>query len=268
MTQIIGAICDKGKKALAISDRMITTSDLSLAFEHESRKMDELSTNCIALTAGSALIHEPIFRNVCAELEGKTKPKISEVVEELVTEFQKLRKKKIQDEIFNQVALTLNQFYENQSQFHDAIIMRLTDRMEKYRLDLHILVIGVDSEGAHIHRISDPGSSMPFEPLGFCCIGTGQRHADVAFAYRRYTPSLPLRKALFIAYEAKKRGEMAGGVGRSTDVAIIDAEKCRFLSSDFIKELDRIYGLMESQRVTYGKEIDEAIEGLEIGETE
>lgn len=47
MTQIIGAICDDRKTALAISDRMITTSDLSLSFEHEIPKMDEITSNCI-----------------------------------------------------------------------------------------------------------------------------------------------------------------------------------------------------------------------------
>lgn len=264
MTQIIGAICDNSKRALAISDRMITTSDLSLSFEHETPKIDELATNCIALTAGSALIHAPIFTNVCAKLREKTKPKISEVVDELVNEFQNLRTKNIQNEIFSEVALTIGQFYQNQKQFHDAIIMRLTDKMEKYSLDLYILVVGVDSEGAHIYRIHDPGTSMPFDALGFCCIGTGQRHADVTFAYRRYTPSLPLRKALFVAYEAKKRAEMAGGVGKSTDITIVDGKKCKCLPQDVVEELEKIYNLMESERVTYGKEVEEAIEGIHV----
>jgi len=264
MTQIIGAICDGGKTALAISDRMITTSDLSLSFEHEIPKIDKITSNCIALTAGSALIHAPIFSNVRAKLEGKSRPKISEVVDEFVNEFQALRVKNMQNEIFSEVALTIQQFYKMQQQLHDAVVMRLTDKMEKYRIDLHILIVGVDSEGGHIHLVRDPGTSIPFDALGFCCIGTGQRHADVTFAYRRYTPSLPLKRALFIAYEAKKRAEMAGGVGKLTDITIIDSEKCKFLSQNVVKELENAFNLMESERVIYGKEVDEAIEGIHI----
>jgi hypothetical protein len=170
----------------------------------------------------------------------------------------------MQNEIFGEVALTIKQFYEMQQQLHDAVVMRLTDKMEKYSIDLHILVVGVDSEGAHIYHISDPGTAMPFDALGFCCIGTGQRHADVTFAYRRYTPSLPLKKALFIAYEAKKRAEMAGGVGKSTDIAIIDGKKCKLLSQDVVKELEKVFNLMESERMIYGKEVNKAIEGIQI----
>jgi hypothetical protein len=264
MTQIIGAICDNGKTALAISDRMITTGDLSLAFEHELPKMDELTPNCIALTAGSALIHAPIFENVCTKLGDKSRPKISEVVDELVKEFQELRIKNMENEVFREVALTIKQFYENQQQFHDAVVMRLTEKMEKYSIDLHILVVGVDSEGSHIYHIRDPGTSMPFDALGFCCIGIGQRHADVTFAYRRYTPSLPLKKALFIAYEAKKRAEMAGGVGKSTDITILDGKKFVCVPQNIVAELEKTYNLMESERAIYGKEINEAIEGIHL----
>lgn len=263
MTQIIGAICDERKKAIALSDRMITTSDLSLAFEHETPKIDKITSNCIALTAGSALIHEPIFRNVCAKLGDKTRPLISEVVDEIVKEYQKLRIKQMEDEIFRRKNLTIEQFYQNQKTFHDAFVMHLIDAMEKYSLDLHILIVGVDSEGAHIYRVHNPGTSMPFDALGFCCIGTGQRHADSTFAYRRYTPSLPLKKALYVAFEAKKRAEMAGGVGASTDVAIIDEKGSRLLPQDIITELNKIYHMMEEKAV-YGREVDEAIEGIHV----
>lgn len=114
MTQIIGAVCDKGKKALAISDRMITTADLSLSFEHEEPKCDKLTDNCVALTAGSALIHASIFRNVRITFKDKTRPLISEIVDEVVKEYQKLRIKKMNDEIFRELGLNIEQFYENQ----------------------------------------------------------------------------------------------------------------------------------------------------------
>lgn len=34
MTQLIGAICENGKKVITLSDRMVSTGDMTLAFEH------------------------------------------------------------------------------------------------------------------------------------------------------------------------------------------------------------------------------------------
>ena len=37
MTICIGTICDNGKKAIVVTDRMVTSSGLSVEFEHETK---------------------------------------------------------------------------------------------------------------------------------------------------------------------------------------------------------------------------------------
>ena len=263
MTQIIGVICENGKKAIALCDRMLTTADLSLAFEHETPKIEGLTSNCVALTAGSALIHEPIFREVKKRFREQPKPSITRIVDSLVEEYQKLRFKRLEQSIFRRYGLTIQEFYNIQGRLHDGVVMRLTEEMRKYTLDLHILVVGVDSEGAHLYHIHNPGIAEPFNALGFCCIGTGQRHADTTFAYRRYSPSLPLKKALLIAYEAKKKAEMAGGVGKMTDIVILDENGWHFLSEDSKDMLEKVYNSIE-ERTTYLKEVEAELEKLRL----
>jgi len=263
LTQLIAAICERRSKAIALSDRMITTQDLSLAFEHESPKIDKITDNCVAMTAGSALVHEPIFKEVRSKFKERPKSSIYEIAKVMKSEYQNLRTEMMNDEIFRRRGISIEYFYRNQGILHDATVMELNRRMDEFDLDLHIVLVGVDNEGAHIICIYDPGTIMPFDALGFCCVGTGRRHADTTFAYRRYTPIFSLKKALYIAYEAKKRSEMAGGVGQMTDIAVIDENGVRMLSEKNIKELDELYQNME-QKATYGTEIDKAVEGIEL----
>ena len=37
MTQLIGVLCENKKKVIMLSDRMVTTGNGTLAFEHESK---------------------------------------------------------------------------------------------------------------------------------------------------------------------------------------------------------------------------------------
>ena len=57
MTQLIASICENGSKVIALSDRMVSTGDMTLAFEHQRMKAIAVSPKAIVLTAGT--VHEP-----------------------------------------------------------------------------------------------------------------------------------------------------------------------------------------------------------------
>ena len=262
MTQIIAAICDGRKKVIALSDRMLTTRDLSLAFEHEEPKIEKITEHCVALTAGSALRHYPIFRAVRIKYANIARPvSIMEIAKAVKEEYQKARLEAVEDAILRPRGLTLESFYQMQRTLHDAVIMNLNREMERYNFDLHIVIAGVDDEGGHIYYITNPGIMEPFDALGFCCIGTGDRYADAVFAYRRYSPSIDLKRALFIAYEAKKESEMAGGIGPTTDIVIIDDKGVHKVPQQIIEQLDNIYREIK-RKASYEQEVIKKIESL------
>jgi len=264
MTQIIAAICDARKKIVALSDRMLTTRDLSLAFEHEEPKVERVTEHCLALTAGSALRHYPILRSVRGRYANITRPvRVEEIARAIKEEYQRARLEAVEDAILRPRGLTLREYREMQRTLHDAILMDIDRGMMNYNFDLHIIVAGVDEEGGHIYYIANPGVMESFDALGFCCVGTGDRYADAVFAYRRYNPSIDLKRALFIAYEAKKEAEMAGGVGPSTDIAIIDDKGVHMLEQEIISKLDEIYREIK-RRSSYEEEVIRRIEALEL----
>ena len=268
MTICIGAICDRREsfteKAIVASDRMVTAGDFSVAFEHEQSKIVELSGNCVALTAGPALVHTDLFRKVKVKFHSGATPPISEIVDKVKEEYLKIRNKKIEEKFFRVRGFSIEWFREHQRMMSPEIVMRLDRQLETHEFNLHILVAGVDHAGAHIYWVYPPCSSECFEALGYCSIGTGERHADSTFIAYRFTPSIPLKNALYIIYEAKKKAEIAVGVGTHTDMAIIDENGIKNISDQTMKELENIYNKKIELATLKNEEIDKSISALSV----
>lgn len=257
MTQLIAAICENGRKVVTVSDRMVSTEDMTLAFEHEERKVDMITDRTLVLTAGT--IHEPdLIRD--ARQKAKGKERVREVAELLTEEYQKLRTKYIEDEILRPLAglESFEEYHRKQKILHDSVVLEMNDRIRRYSLELTLLLAGVDEEG-HIARIMNPGIWRSYDNLGYLCIGMGDRHADNVFAWYRYSRSIPLKEALYIALEAKKKAEMAGGVGKITDILIIGSDETVEVKEETIRELEEEYNEREArgQRRGFGKRITE-----------
>lgn len=264
LTICIGSICDSSKKAIVASDRMITAGDLTVAFEHDVPKITQLTGNSLALTSGPALIHTDLFREVKKTIHAGATPPINEIVDKVKNEYLKIRNRQVEERFFRVRGFNIEWFIHNQRALVPEIALRLDQQLERYAFELTILIAGVDDSGAHLYLIYPPCSSECFEALGYCSIGTGERHADSTFITYRYTPSVPLKEALYITYEAKRKAEVAVGVGKSTDMAIISERGIQFLKPEILDMLKKIYEKkLEAQRLM-SEEINNMIKGLPI----
>lgn len=246
MTQLVGAICQGGKTVVTVSDRMVGTGDMTLQFEQPRRKAVLLCSNAVVLMAGT--IHEPdLIRK--AQLGAKGKDDLLIIADTLKDVFQEFREKHLVDEVLRpQTGMkSLDQWRDEQSKLHDSTVLNVSRDIEKYELGLSLLLAGVDTEG-HLIRLGDPGTYRSFDYLSYCCIGMGDRHADNVFAWYKYSREVGLNEALYIAFEAKKKAEMAGGVGSSTDILIIDQDSISEVEESTIKKLEHIYNEREAQR--------------------
>jgi hypothetical protein len=268
MTICIGATCASSKTAIVASDRMITTGDLTIAFEHDVSKITQLTANCLALTAGAALIHTDLFRNVMRNIHAGATPPISEIVEKVKDEYLKIRNRVVEEEYFKVRGYDIKWFTENQRALNPEVALRLDHELERYKLNLNILIAGVDGVGAHLYYIYPPCSSQCFEALGYCGMGTGERHAESTFISYRYTPSFPLKTALYVTYEAKRRAEIAVGVGENTDMAIISRAGIQFLKPEILDTLKKIYEKRIEEQTLKNQEINSMIEKLPVSDGE
>jgi hypothetical protein len=236
MTQLVGALCDNRTKVILVSDRMVTTEDGSLAFEHEP-KYELMASNALVLTAGT--IHEP---ELLEDAKLTTTTIIRELADSISRSYRCVRRKRIEDEVLSRYGFSsFEDFYEKQRLLLEDTNMQLLEEIEKYNqpygLGAEFVLGGVDRK-AHLYYIADPGTYRSYDALGFCCVGSGDRHAEPVFAFFQFRPSLSASKTLQIAYEAKKRAEMAGGVGKETDVWLITEEGCYEIDYGTIEQIE------------------------------
>jgi len=260
MTQLVAAICEDGRKVITVSDRMVSTGDMTLAFEQPRTKAVQVSRRAIVLTAGT--IHEPdLIRQ--ARDEAKGKDSLVEIADALKSVFQEIREKHIVDEVLRRLSgiASFAEWHSKQTGLHDQLAMILNEEVRNYRLNLSLMLAGLDSEG-HIICILDPGTWRSYDNLSFCCMGMGDRHADNVFAWYQYSRAFSLNHTLYIAFEAKKRAEMAGGVGQSTDIVIIDAAGIQKVAAETVDFLGEIYNDREAK--AQGTGFDQRITELEV----
>jgi len=257
MTQLIAVICDCGRSVIGISDRMVTTGDMTLGFESPNRKADIITAKSAVLLAGT--VHEPdLVRD--AKQRAKGKDRIREIAEAFTDVYLELRTKRIEDEVLKARAgiKSFAEYHQKQQMLHESLVFDINDRVRRHDLGLSVILLGID-DSAHIFHISNPGTSRSFDNLGYCTVGMGDRHADNVFAWYRYCSATPLKEALYIAFEAKKKAEMAGGVGAITDALIITSDGPQIVEESTLQALLEVYNDREhgTQRKSFDRRITE-----------
>ncbi|MDA2912955.1 hypothetical protein MYX77_03165 [Acidobacteriia bacterium AH_259_A11_L15] len=256
MTQLTAAICDKGNTVVALSDRMVTTADMTLGFESPNRKAEVIGHKSAVLIAGT--LHEPDLV-IDARTRARGKDRIRDIAEEFDKLYRELRCKRIEGEVLHHSLgiSTFQEYQQKQRVLHDSLVLETNERVRTYDLGVELVLVGVDDK-AHIALIANMGWRS-FDSVAWCVVGMGDRHAQNVFAWYGYHAGIPLKEALYIAFEAKKKAEMAGGVGQFTDALFIDKKGIHLIEQETVEKLLEVYSEREhgGQRHTFDKRITE-----------
>ena len=265
MTVCIVALCDQARKVVIASDRMLTGGDVE--FEQDIRKFESITNGCVALSAGSALEKVDLVRRCRVEVSTASSPSIGDIVSSIKDCYVALRVQKAEELHLRPLGLSLSDFLRMQGQLAPDLVLRLSHRIENERLEVDLLITGVDSSGGHIYLVTDPGTSRCYDAVGFCAIGSGEHHAELAFIRANFSESFSLQEALFLAYRAKRDAETAPGVGgQFTDLAYIDERGLHVAPESNVQVLAKAYGMLQEQRSAIQTEINTMIEELDIKE--
>lgn len=226
-------------------------------------KFETLAPNCVGLTAGLALIHTDLFREVRSKLSGVRSAPVREIVDTVKQKFANLRQATIEERYFLPRGFDIGWFNQNQSSLMEDIVFRLDSLLEEFELELEILLVGVDDSGGHIYGIYNPGQAFCYDNFGFAAIGSGARHAEMTFVDSGFTPAFPVKEATYIAFKAKRRAERAPGVGAETDIAILKPDRqVEYLTANQLKVLDELY--QREKECLGGIDIAQALQPLSI----
>ena len=230
VTICIAAICDEGRSAIAISDRMYTTfsgSHGELQYEPAQTKGIALHNRIAMLFAGDASVHDQLWWEVEAEKVrlGVDSPEITVkwFADTYAKHYQLLRAKCIESEILSPFGLTAKSFLSEQQRMNPAFVGSITKKILNHaHFDLDLIVVGLDEsrgkgEIGLIYTVRE-GKVNSENTAGFVAIGCGAPQAESELQLAGYTRSISYSRAMLLIYCAKKRAELVPGVGKETDI--------------------------------------------------
>ena len=266
MTICLALVCEDGNSLVAVADRMVSDTSLSLEFEQRTRKIDRIEPSFATLTAGDALAHTDLLRDATNSISGMAQPSVREVAAAVEGCFIEHRQALAEKSVLKRVGLDYETFLEKQQNLSDALILALSAEYQSIELGVELLVAGIDSSGAHLYEISDPGTARCFDSIGYAAIGSGLPHAEGFLTEADYSPEIPLNRGVWFAYVAKRRSERAPGVGsRFTDILTIDADNgASFLSQRSLEQLDSIYHVYLQELAKASFSVESSINQLSL----
>ena len=157
MTVCIAALCQNEDQAhiVVVADRMVTLGGF-IEFEHAVPKMKEASSLAIAMVSGDALVGTRIAEEVATAL-AESNPPIAQIAAALAACYENARQKSVEQRILRPRCLDMNSFYGSHQALNPNIVMMLDNQMAEFNLGVELLLAGLDSSGAHIYSIVNPG---------------------------------------------------------------------------------------------------------------
>lgn len=250
MTVCISAICEDGKTAIVASDRMVTAQYPPIEFEHTRSKIHHLAPYCIAMTAGDALKPiEVIPKSKLTICDQRRSPSIEQIVDIVKHWYQFHRIANAEERILKPRTINSQTFYDKGlGIFPRDIFGYLDQEMANFNYGIELLIAGLDSTGAHIYHIFNPGMANCYDFIGFHAIGVGQLHAFQTFIAQRYSISCTTIDCLNVVYAAKKASEVAPGVGKETDMAMVREGQVIHITPEMVSALSDIYNQVTQPR--------------------
>lgn len=247
MTICIGALCadlhgKPNQVVVAASDRMVTLSGF-MEFEHEIPKAMPLSTKVVGLMAGDAIKGSRMQREVRHKLPSD-EVSVQEIANHIVDLYVEHRRREIETSFFQTRGLTLDEFYKGgvMQRILPTIAQFLDQESSSFDFKVSLLVVGVDGSGGHVLHVANPGGSYDdYEQIGYHAIGSGAVHALQALIGFGHTGHRTYGETLYSVYAAKRRAEVAPGVGKDTDMIVINSEGIYNVKPEEIDEIRKVY---------------------------
>jgi 20S proteasome alpha/beta subunit len=265
VTICLSAVCENGEAVVFATDKLLTAGYLTAEFEHPGGKAFSLGQHCVGLAAGDALCSGDVLKASAAALSQLHSPAVQQIARAVREEFLTLRKRRAEEQHLRPRGLSLNEFYQEGliGRLPPEIAFGLDQQIQGTKLGVELMLAGLDGLGAHIYGVSDPGTVDCYDTIGYHAIGSGETHALLMIIGREHEIGNSLNKTAYLVYEAKRKAEIAPGVGRETEMGLITRAGVRALTPDELIRLDEAYNVVAAPNT---KALNEAVNGLPFAE--
>lgn len=224
MTICIAAMAEGGKKIVLAADRMITANfPLPTEFETDDvPKIYQLHDNVIAMPAGNALSAYEVIERAKAQIVSQQISKVEQIAEIIRRTYQDYRRHLVVERVLEPRGLNLDTYYNTQQRMVLGVVQEVESQLTSFNLGVELIVAGCrNGEECHIFTVTHPGVSLLHDAIGHVSIGSGAPHVMYYFIGSNYKKRLPVKEVEQLVRDAKKKSEVAPGVGKQTELLII-----------------------------------------------
>lgn len=225
MTVCVAMLCDEAKALVLVADKMIGIGYIET--EPEIKKLLRLHKDWWVMFAGEDIT--PVLDVVDRAkrmLDSRQSVSLDDVVMAMQTSWEKQRADEADDLCLTPRGWTREKFRtEGRQLLPETLYAELDTIISRHELEIELVVAGFDNQKlGHIFAMDGKvkrGIPQRCDVIGFCAIGSGGVGATYMMYYRKCSPGMKIREALYYAIEGKYFGEYAGGVGLKTDACIL-----------------------------------------------
>jgi hypothetical protein len=255
MTICIAAACEGGKHIVIAVDRMFTAGHpLNVEFEPNVSKIERLFPGCVGLASGPTLYADEIYADVKRKMASTGAPPLVQLLAAVKDSYVIFRGTKVEEQViqpmlgedlrnFRARGVSLPAYLQPQAMTYQQVLVQAS----QFSLQLDLMAAGIDGAGYQIAVVTHPGTMLSLNKLGYGAIGSGAVHALIKLHLGGYDPGWSLRDTLYAVYDAKRAAEVAPGVGKKTEMAVVSAGDTWSCPDAMLTELESIHSAQASK---------------------
>jgi hypothetical protein len=212
---------ESGAAVITVSDRQITAGDIE--YEPPQVKVCFLTPRLIILVAGSYPIHSEALLLTQQTLLGNPELDPGVIAETYASYIRKIKARLARQTYLSPLGLDKDSFFSKQKEFSSEFLLKLTTQIQNFDAgETEALLIGSDDRVTHLYMIDQNSHVTYHNDVGFAAIGIGAWHAKSQLMRAGYSNQWTYAPALALAYTAKTAAEVAPGVGKETDMYVVN----------------------------------------------
>jgi len=218
MTVCIGAIADNGKSVILTTDKMLTSTNASVAYQYEQddvNKIYHFTDTKVVLLAGTIQHAFTILENTKKKVGTDTSKKLKDVVTELKNQYDDYRNHWLEEGILKPRGIKdLQEYYQNHAKYQTTLTQAIDQQLSSSVFDVQFIIAGFEDGSWHIFLLQNNLQPQLKTTEGYATIGTGGAHAAYTMLDLEYSKLKTRLQVKEIVEKAKVKAEKSPGVGK------------------------------------------------------
>ena len=176
-------------------------------------------------------------------MQGPQQNDVASIASMAAVSYQELKRKRVEDTILRPLlGIEFPGFQALVAQSAASqMLQQVLGMIAQHNLQLDVMIAGLDATGGHLFVVTHPGTALPMDTVGSAAIGSGGMHASIRLSLAHQAKEISLSETIHNVYEAKIASEGAPGVGKFTNIAVLNGKGVTFIKKSVFEVLAGIH---------------------------